>query len=31
MKYDTFDPIKETTGGAYSKDNKCYIIKISCK
>lgn len=31
MQYDSFEPIKETTGGAYTKDNLCYVIKISCK
>lgn len=31
LKYDSFNVIKETTGGAYSKNNKCYVVKISCK
>lgn len=31
LQYDNFDVIKETTGGAYSHDNICYVIKISCK
>ena len=31
MKYSSYEIIKSTTGGAYSKDNICYVIKISCK
>lgn len=30
MQYDSLEPIKLTTGGAYSKDNLCYVVKISC-
>ena len=31
MNYDSYEVIKQTTGGAYTKDNVCYVIKISCK
>ena len=31
MGYDTEDVIKETTEMSYTKDNLCYVIKISCK
>lgn len=31
MQYNSYEVIKKTTGGAYTKDNICYVIKISCK
>lgn len=31
LQYNTYDVIKPITGGAYTKDNLCYVIKISCK
>lgn len=31
LKYDSYEVIKTTTGGAYTKDNICYVVKISCR
>lgn len=31
MQYNSLNVIKETFGGAYAKDNLCYVVKISCK
>lgn len=31
LGYTSTEIIKQTTGGAYTKDNICFVIKISCK
>jgi hypothetical protein len=31
LQYDNYDVIKEVYGGSYTKDNLCYVVKISCK
>ena len=31
LKYETTDIIKNVTGGAYTKDNPCCVVKISCR